>query len=136
MKAYSIDFRTKIVEAYQRGEGSQRDIAARFNVSLTFVRDLMKLVRETGSIQPRAAHLHFHRTSKVNQDIIDFTDRLLSIQPSLSLAQLCEKLAHERNVHISRATLWRALVRNRRLDHIPEARVHSHRSQPPANVHS
>jgi len=134
MKAYSIDFRAKVLEAYQRGEGSQRDIAARFNVSLTFVRDLMKLFRETGSIQPRAAHLSIHRSSKVDQEIIDFTDRLRSVQPSLSLAQLCEKLAHERNVRISRATLWRALARNRQLDHvIPEAQVHRQRIQPSAH---
>ena len=137
MKAYSNDFRAKVLEAYQRGQGSQRDIAARFNVSLTFVRDLLKLFRETGSIQPRDPHLHLRRNSKVNQDIMDFTVRLLSIEPSLSLAQLCQKLAGERNVSISRATLWRALVKNRRVDvTAPAAGIDSHRPHHSANSHS
>ena len=123
MRPYSNDFRIKILEAYQRGEGSQREIATRFNVSLTFVRDLLKLFRETGSIQPRDPHTHFHRGSKVDQDSINFTVSLLSMQPSLSLAQLCQKLAGERNVHISRATLWRALARNGQLDHNPRGSI-------------
>ena len=136
MKAYSNDFRSKILEAYQRGDGSQREIAARFNVSLTFVRDLLKLFRETGSIQPRDSHIRFHRSSKVDQEMIDLAVHLLSNQPSLSLAQLCERLAGERNVRISRATLWRALARSRRLDvTVPSSRAHKHRSLRSAHLH-
>ena len=33
MKAFSLDLRQRIVEAYERGEGSQRSLARRFAVS-------------------------------------------------------------------------------------------------------
>jgi transposase len=48
--AYSTDLRTKILDAYQNKEGSQQKIAARFNVSPSFVRDLLRQHRETGEI--------------------------------------------------------------------------------------
>jgi transposase len=37
MKAYSLDLRQKIVTAYDNQEGSLREIAKRFKVSLSFV---------------------------------------------------------------------------------------------------
>jgi transposase len=116
MKAYSTDIRSKVLEAYQRGEGSQRELAARFDVSLTFVRDLLKLYRETGSVEPRHSYSQNHKPSKVDQESVDLLMRLLLAQPSLSLKQLCEQLARERNLRVSRATLWRALAKKRKLN--------------------
>lgn len=48
--AYSLDLRTKILDAYQNQEGSQRALAVRFKVSLSFIRDLLRQYRETGEI--------------------------------------------------------------------------------------
>jgi transposase len=112
MKPYSNDIRSKVLQAYQRGDGSQREIAARFDVSLTFVRDLLKLFRETGSVEPRVACLQV-RGSKIDQESIEFLLRVLLDQPSLSLSQLRERLACERNLRVSRATLCRVLARKR-----------------------
>jgi transposase len=36
MKAYSIDFRQKIIDTYQQEKISQRKLAKRFNVALSF----------------------------------------------------------------------------------------------------
>ena len=113
MKAYSPDFRSKIIQAYYGGDGSQREIAARFKVSLSFVRDLLKLFRETGSIHPRPTAVHAPKP-KIDPASVGLVLQLLSAQPSLSLTQLCERLASERNVRVSRATLWRALARSRK----------------------
>ena len=41
-KVYSLDLRKKVFSAWQAGEGSQRELAKRFNVSLSFVRDLSR----------------------------------------------------------------------------------------------
>jgi transposase len=38
---YSEDLRWKVVEAYEREEGSMRVLAKRFSVGLGFVRDVM-----------------------------------------------------------------------------------------------
>lgn len=53
MKAYSLDLREKVLLAYQNNDLSEREIARLFGVSLSFVRDLLKLYRETGHIDPK-----------------------------------------------------------------------------------
>ena len=53
MKAYSIDLRQRVVAAYDAGEGTQEQLAARFAVSTSWVRKLLRQRRDTGSIEPR-----------------------------------------------------------------------------------
>ncbi|MEM9155398.1 MAG: helix-turn-helix domain-containing protein, partial [Cyanobacteria bacterium P01_F01_bin.33] len=53
MKPYSLDLRQKIVDAYDRGGISQRQLARQFNVATSFVQKLLKQRRETGSIAPK-----------------------------------------------------------------------------------
>ena len=53
MKAYSQDLRKRILETVQRGDGTLRQIARRFLVSVSFVTRLLQLHRSTGSLEPR-----------------------------------------------------------------------------------
>src|SRR5438128_619575 len=53
MTPYSHDLRERILETVQRGEGSLRQIARRFLVSLSFVTRLLQTYRRTGSLQPQ-----------------------------------------------------------------------------------
>jgi transposase len=53
MKAYSLDLRQKIVDAYAEGNLSQRQVAKQFRVALSFVEKLLKHQRETGDIAPK-----------------------------------------------------------------------------------
>ena len=53
MAAYSIDLRQKILSAWQNKEGTQRELAKRFKVSLSFLRDFLRRYRETGQIAAR-----------------------------------------------------------------------------------
>ncbi|MCM0593555.1 MAG: hypothetical protein KA716_26505 [Gloeotrichia echinulata DEX184] len=61
MKAYSIDLRQKIVDAYACGDISQRKLAKNFGVTLSFVQNLLKRDgtasaaghRELGTIVPK-----------------------------------------------------------------------------------
>ena len=46
MKAYSLHLRTQIINAYENHEGSQRQIAHRFKVSLSFTYRIIKQYRE------------------------------------------------------------------------------------------
>ena len=52
-KTYSLDLRERVSGAWQRGEGSQPEIAARFGVSVSFVRDLSRRWRESGAVAPK-----------------------------------------------------------------------------------
>lgn len=47
MKAYSLDFRQKIIDTYLEDEISQRQLAERFKVALSFIEKLLKQYRQT-----------------------------------------------------------------------------------------
>jgi transposase len=53
MTPYSQDLRQRILDTVQRGDGSVRQIARRFLVSVSFVTRLLQLHRSTGSLEPR-----------------------------------------------------------------------------------
>jgi transposase len=53
VKTYSMDLRERIVAACDARDGTREQIAARFSVSVSWVRDLLKRRRETGSIAPK-----------------------------------------------------------------------------------
>jgi transposase len=109
MAAYSIDLRHKIVQAYERQRGSQRALADIFGVSLSFVEKLLRRHRTTGSIAPKPhaggpkPALDGAATTLVRQLVHD--------HPDLSLEELGARVAAERGVRVSVATMCRVLQR-------------------------
>jgi transposase len=53
MRPYSQDLRQRIIDTVQRGDGTGRQIAERFLVSVSFVTRLLQLHRSSGSVEPR-----------------------------------------------------------------------------------
>src|SRR5262245_7661541 len=53
MSAYSLDLRTRVVEAMDRRVGTQQEVATLFGVSCTFIKKLLRQRRETGSLAPK-----------------------------------------------------------------------------------
>jgi transposase len=53
MNAYSTDLRERVVAACDAGDATREKIAARFSVSVPWVRKLLRRRRETGSIEPK-----------------------------------------------------------------------------------
>ena len=53
MRAYSTDLRERVVAACDARDGTRNQIAARFSVSVAWVRKLIRQRRETGSIAPK-----------------------------------------------------------------------------------
>lgn len=53
MTPYSQDLRKRILDTVQRGDGSLRQIARRFLVSVSFVTRLLRTHRSTGSLEPK-----------------------------------------------------------------------------------
>ena len=70
MKAYSTDLRQRVVAAYDAREGTQEQVAARFSVSLSCVRKLLRQRRATGSIDPKP-HGGGHAPAFDNAMILD-----------------------------------------------------------------
>ena len=53
MKAYSTDLRERVVAACDAGGATREQTAARFSVSVVWIRKLLRRRRETGSIDPK-----------------------------------------------------------------------------------
>jgi transposase len=53
MKPYSMDLRERVAAAVDHHEGSQRQIAAHFRVSPSFITRLLRTRRRTGSLAPK-----------------------------------------------------------------------------------
>jgi transposase len=53
MRPYSTDLRERVVAACDAGGATREQIAARFSVSISWIRKLVRQRRQTGSIEPR-----------------------------------------------------------------------------------
>lgn len=102
----SVDLRQRVISAYQAKEGSQRQLAARFKVSLSFVRDLSRHYRETGTVEPKP-----HgggAVAKLTEAQLPLVQALIEAQPDALLMELCERFAQKTGVSVSVSTMQRA----------------------------
>ena len=109
MKAYSLDLRQKIVDAYTNKEGSYRQLAKRFRVSLSFVQTLLKRYRETGTLEPKP-----HgggQSPKLSLEQSALIPQLVAEDNAATLEQLCKRLEQRTGVKVSRATMGRLLAK-------------------------
>lgn len=105
--ALSIDLRQRIMAAYEAKEGSQRQLAERFKVSLSFIRDLSRRYRETGTVEPKP-----HgggAVAKLGIKQLPVVKALVMAQPDALLEELCERFAEKTGVTMSVSTLQRAV---------------------------
>jgi transposase len=99
MKAYSHDIRLRIINTYQNGEGSRRQITARFHVSLSFVRGLLCRLRQTGSTEPKP---HGGGPApRIDERALELVRGLLREDPGATLGELCERMASRGGVRLS-----------------------------------
>ena len=105
MKAYSTDLRQKVIDAYKNQEGSQRHLAKRFSVSLTFIQKLVKRYQMSKTVEPKA-----HgggNTPKLNSEQIALIVTLVEEDNDAILLELCSRLEERTGVKVSRATMGR-----------------------------
>ena len=107
MKAYSDDLRKKIVQAYLNKEGSFRDLAERFSVSLNFVWLLWKRYQATGSVRPKP-HAG-GQVSVMDKDRLSILRDLVRQQNDATLPELQEQFRQQTGLQVSTGTLSLAL---------------------------
>ena len=105
MKAYSVDFRQKIVDVYHNESISQRQLATRFSVTKSFVIKLLKQYRETGDIKP-LAHGGGAKL-KINPEQFEVLAELIENNNDATLEELCQMFQEKTQVIVSRATMGR-----------------------------
>jgi transposase len=90
MRAISNDLRLRIIEAIQKNEESQPEIAERFSVSLSFIEKLWHRFRQTGSYQPKP---HGGGQTRVLKKAEQLIRARVKAQPDITLAELVERIA-------------------------------------------
>lgn len=106
---YSTDLRHRVIEAYEANEGSQRKLAERFKVSLSFVQRLIRRQKDTAQVTPKA-----HgggAKALITQENLEKVQQLVAAQPDALLSELCERLAAQTGIVVSVTTMHRAVTR-------------------------
>jgi len=106
MTTYSTDLRERVVRAYEKGDGSIRQLARRYEVSKNTVQAWLERKRSTGSLTPLPA-----TGGKVSQ-LVGFEERLeamVQAHPDYTLAQYCETWWEHQGVAVAESTMCRWL---------------------------
>ena len=112
---FSLDLRERVWRAFHGKEGTEAEVAKRFGVSVSFVRDLVRRQRETGSVaaKPHAGG----RRPIADENGLKIVAQVLAEHPQASLQELCEELARKRKgrpaLFFSSGSLSRALKKLR-----------------------
>lgn len=106
---YSNDLRRKFFQAYDRGEGSLRELAKRFGVSEDWAKKLSARRRKTGQIEIRA--WRHGPQSRVTVAIREWMERQMRRQPDLTLHELQQRLEREQRLQLSVGWIWILLRR-------------------------
>ena len=109
MKAYSIDLRQKIIDISEKEQISQRQLAKRFCVALSFIVKLLRQYRQTGEIAPKP--FNGGVKLKLTLDQIRILADLIENNNDATLEELCQLLKEKTGVTISRATMGRMTQR-------------------------
>jgi transposase len=104
-RAYSDDLRRKLLEAYDSGKGSLRQLAGVFGVSVEWAFKISAARRRTGKME-RIPQSRNGRVSRVDRDKVV---SLLEARPDLVLHELQSELEAATGVRISRTQLWRVV---------------------------
>jgi transposase len=109
MHPYSRDLRLRVVHAYAHHEGSMRQLAVRFRLSLSWVRDLLTRYRTTGDGAPKP---HGGGSpAQLEATGIEALKTLVQATPDATLQALCTPLSTTQQVMVSPATVSRALAK-------------------------
>lgn len=106
---YSNDLRRKFFQAYDRGDGSLKELAERFGVSEDWAKKLSARRRKTGQVELRA--WRHGPQSRVTAAMREWMERQMRRQPDLTLQELQQRLEGEQGLHLSVGWIWSLLRR-------------------------
>ncbi|WP_104898965.1 helix-turn-helix domain-containing protein [Nostoc sp. 'Peltigera membranacea cyanobiont' N6] len=105
--SYSEDLRRRVIAAWLAKEGSQRQVAQRFKVSLSFVRNLLRQYRTNGQIEAKRRG-GYQKPTIQNEDL-SIIQSLVEEKNDLLLRELCDRYAERTGISVSITTMHRAV---------------------------
>jgi transposase len=109
MKPYSIDLRSRVLEAVDLGV-PRKEVAKTFSVSLPSIKRWLKLRKETGSLEPRKGVPG--PPARKGAALRAWLPGQLEANPDLTLQEHCEAFEDEQaSMKVSTATMSRAIRR-------------------------
>lgn len=108
--AYSPEFRRRVVDAHENGEGSFKELAERFKIGEATVNRWVALKRRTGSLDP------LPRPGRAKDRLVTeegerFVERVLDEVPDSSVPELVTAYEEEFGIRMSESTMKRTLKR-------------------------
>jgi len=108
MKAYSLDFRCVVINAYESGDGTIAEVAEQFRVGTAFVKKVLRLHRAGKSLVPKHGG---GAQAKLNADARDKLRVAVASRPDATLGELQAVLSSRCKVEVSKPTVCRELQR-------------------------
>jgi transposase len=109
-RAYSDDLRCKLLQAYERGGVTLRELAERFCVSLAYAKKIHEQQLRTGQME-RVPQSRYGPVSRVTAAAEAELRGQVRAIPDATLAELQQVLWKKQQLRLSRSQLWRVLVR-------------------------
>jgi transposase len=106
--AYSVDLRKRAVTAYEKGEGTQEDIANKYSISLSTLQKWLALKEETGKIVPRVPSTR-GRACVIDEEALSYLAESVAKKPDALIAELIEGLKKVYQLVVSQSMVSRAL---------------------------
>ena len=99
--------RQRVINAYEAKEGTQRQLAERFQVSQSFVTRLIRRYRHTGKIEPKSRG--GGTKAKIKESQLGQIEQLVEEQPDVLLRELCDRWQQKTGIKVSISTMQRQL---------------------------
>jgi transposase len=105
---HPVAFRQKVVDAYENGEGSYREIGKRFAVGEASVNRWVALERKTGSVAPKQQGRRTGPT-KATPKVVALILRLVDDESTITSSEIVEVISRELDVQMCRQTVCKVL---------------------------
>jgi len=104
-RAYSDDLRRKLLEAYEAGAGSLRELATRFRVSWGYSKKIRGQQLRTGQ-KTRPVQSQHGPVSRVTVPVQQQLRAAVRQQPDLTLGELQQRVQQATGVRLSKSLAW------------------------------
>jgi len=106
-KSYADDLRRKLLQAYDRGEGTLEQLAERFSVSVPWAWKISAQRKRSGQMERIEQRRGTSR--KVTLAVQERLRGWVQSQPDTTLIELQQKLEKAQRLHVSLGRLWQVL---------------------------